>query len=236
MAEEKISKNRYWLFVAYPENMVDDWQVRIGEILEGYPYAYCIHDKDTLGTYKQKDDETYQRKVHVHGIVAFPNPRAKEGVVQLFEGLSKPGKSCLRKGKEAIATSHVRDAYEYLVHNTETAKKQGKYQYDVSERVTGNNFDIGAYEQISATEKKKMRAELSKAIIQEGFTNYTDFYMFVISNYDDEYEDIVCQYSGHFERLTKGNYQKGLADAEVNRRADELAHEMVIAKSKAMEK
>lgn len=233
MAESKYSQ---WLFVAYPENMVDDWQVRIGEILAGYPYAYCIHDKDMLGTYKQVEGEEYQRKAHVHGIVVFNNQRAFKNVVELFQGLSKPGKSCLRKGKEAEPCKNIRHSYEYLIHNTETAKRQGKYQYNASERVIGNNFDIGAYEAISLADKNKMAKELADVIVSEGFSNFADFYMYVISNYDLEYFDIIKSYSGLYERLTKGNYQKGLADAEVNRRADELAHEMVIAKLKAMEK
>ena len=39
-----------------------DWKNEIGDLL-GYPYAYCIHDKD-----KTKDGEA--RKTHVHMILA----------------------------------------------------------------------------------------------------------------------------------------------------------------------
>ena len=57
------SKGRYFLAVLYPENMREGWKDEIGDLL-GYPYAYCIHDKD-----KTKEGE--QRKVHVHMILAF---------------------------------------------------------------------------------------------------------------------------------------------------------------------
>ena len=53
-----MSKAKYWLAVLYPENMRPDWKNEIGDLL-GYPYAYCIHDKD-----KTKDGEA--RKTHAY--------------------------------------------------------------------------------------------------------------------------------------------------------------------------
>ena len=54
-----------------------------------------------------------------------------------------------------------------------------------------------------------MFLELSDAIRQHGFTNYMDFYEFVADTYEDiNYFEVFRTYSSHFERLTRGNYQR----------------------------
>lgn len=189
------TKARYWVGVCYPENMVPEWERDIGDLLE-LPFAYCIHDKDKLS------DNEEDRKTHVHIIIAFPNTTTYKTALRVFQ----------RLGEYSINTCepimNIRNKYEYLIHNTETCKKKGKHLYDVSERVEGNNFDIGSFEQLSVADKKAMRRELSKLIISEFYTNYADFYADILFNYSDDYDDIVCSYSGHFERLCKGNYLK----------------------------
>ena len=111
-------KARYWSAVTYPENMIDDWQVVCGDILQ-YPYCYCIHDKDHLS----KSEE--QRKVHVHWIICFPNTTTYNHALNIFKKLSKDGFDCVNKVEDI---NGIRNVYEYLIHNTETAKKQEKYQ------------------------------------------------------------------------------------------------------------
>ena len=44
------------------------------------------------------------------------------------------------------------------------AERKAKEQYDPSERITGNNFDIGAYEQLGTAEKNEMFLEMGQAI------------------------------------------------------------------------
>ena len=57
-----------------------------------------------------------------------------------------------------------------------------------------------------------MCKELCTAILDNGFTNFTDFFAFVMVAYDDSnYFEIVKTYSGLFERLTRGNYLKAQA-------------------------
>lgn len=214
-------KARYWTGVLYPENMIASWQEEIGDILQ-VPYVYCIHDKDHLAEYKtgktsKEADRERDRKIHVHIIIAFPNTTTYNHVMNTFLKLSKDGERCINKCE---SVTNIRNTYEYLLHNTETAKKQKKYQYPANERITGNNFDIGAYEQLSVQEKQNMKIELSDAIIQHNITNYADFYKFARSNYDTEYLEIVTSYSSHFERLTRGNYHTTDIEAEIQRRVE----------------
>lgn len=221
-------KARYWTGVLYPENMIDDWQTEIGDILQ-LPYAYCIHDKDHLAEYKagktaKKDVQERDRKKHVHIIIAFPNTTTYNFALETLKKLSKDGARCINKCE---SVTNIRNVYEYLLHNTETAKKQKKYLYPVNERITGNNFDIGAYEQLGVKEKQDMKIELGDVIIEHNFTNYSDFYMFVRSNMDAEYMEILTTHSGHFEKLTRGNYQRFEMEREIQKRVEDRCHDII---------
>ena len=194
----EINKARFWVGVLYPENMVEDWETKIGDIVQ-LPYAYCIHDKDL-----EKDGD--DRKVHTHIILAFPNTTTQKHAFNVFDLLSAEGKKCLSSCKAVVS---IRGSYDYLIHDTETARKAGKYLYDKSDRITGNNFDIGAYEQIGVAEKLDMVKELCQVISDFGFTNFIDFFEYVIQNYQDSnYFETLRTNSGLFERLTRGNYQR----------------------------
>ena len=104
--------------------------------------------------------------------------------------------------------------------------KKGKEQYDPSERITGNNFDIGAYEQLGTAEKNEMFLEMGQAIREHGFTNYMDFYEFVVDTYEDmNYIEVMRCYSGHFERMTRGNYQRWEQEQRGLRPSQAKAHE-----------
>ena len=140
-----IDKCKYWVGVLYPENMLPDWENEIGDIVQ-VPFSYCIHDAD-------KDGKEEERKKHVHIILVFPNTTTKNHAKNVFALLSAPGKNAFSNIKAII---NIRGMYNYLIHDTETAKKQGKKLYDVSCRVNGNNFDIGAYEQLGVQEKNDM--------------------------------------------------------------------------------
>lgn len=194
----KIDKARFWTGVLYPENMREDWEIAIGDIVQ-YPYAYCKHTQD-------KDTKSEHRKDHVHLILAFPNTTTYKHAMSVFSLLSAEGKKALNKVEAVIG---IRNVYDYLIHDTETCRKQGKELYPKEDRITGNNFDIGAYEQLGAADKHMMFLELSDAIRQHGFTNYMDFYEFVADTYEDiNYFEVFRTYSSHFERLTRGNYQR----------------------------
>lgn len=195
-----INKARYWIGVLYPENMLDDWEELIGDIVQ-VPYAYCIHDADKTG----KEEE---RKIHVHLILVFPNTTTFNHAMNVFNLLSKPNFKAINTCQAVVS---IRGSYDYLIHDTETAKKQNKKQYDPSLRITGNNFDIGSYEQLGIVERNDLCNQLCNIIIDEKFTNFTDFYEYCMINLFSEnsnYFEIIKSYSGLFERLTKGNFQK----------------------------
>lgn len=191
------TKARYWTAVCYPESMRPDWRDVIGEVLQ-IPGVYTIHDKDVDG---DQDD----RKVHVHVMCAWANTTTYKAALQLFQLLSAPGKRCCNTCQKV---QNVRYMYNYLIHDTDDARKKHKFQYKPADRVAFNNFDIGAYEQLGVADKRAIRRAIGKIIIDENFTNYIDLYNYILSNYDGEYEETLVCYSGHFVRMVDGNWQK----------------------------
>lgn len=195
--ENPKSKSKYWTVVMYQENMVSDWRDTIGDRLQ-LPYAYCEHDLD-------HDSKSEHRKDHVHIIIAFPNTTTYNHVMRVFASLNAEGEKAFNKVE---IVHNMRHMYEYLIHNTETCRKQKKELYPASARITGNLFDIGAFEQLSQADKQAMVRELCDSIYAEHITNFADFYMFATTNFSDEYFELLMTYSGLFERLTKGMYLK----------------------------
>lgn len=194
------TKARYWQAVGYNENFVDNWQDVISEKFQ-VPFAYCIHDKDL-------SKEREHRKTHTHIIIAFTNTTTENFALMVFKSIEKIG--CSAYPNDTIQqVFDIRNAYDYLIHDTEDARKKGKFQYASNERICGNNFDIGNFEQIGKADKSRMIKELADVIIGKNYTNFADFYMDARSNYSDEaYFELITSYSGFFERITKGNYLK----------------------------
>lgn len=186
------NKSKYWVAVLWPENLSADWQDTIGDTLQ-LPYAYCVHSPD--------DDS---QKEHVHLMVAFPNTTTYNHALTVFKLLGdKAVNSC-----QAII--NVRHMYNYLIHDTEDAQKKGKPLYPKEARITGNNFDIHHYEQLSVAEKDDIKRALAAIILRLKIVNYRDFYAYVAEEYaeDISYLTVAEEKSAFFERLTKGNFQK----------------------------
>lgn len=139
MAKQGSGKTKFWVASGYIENMVDDWEIRIGDIFDGLPCAYCIHGRDiNLETGELK-------KKHAHFIVVFNGNTTYNHALDSFRRLDKyEDKTAFNKVEQCL---NVRGAYNYLIHDTESARKQGKTLYDESERVCVNGFNVTDYEQ-----------------------------------------------------------------------------------------
>lgn len=197
----KNSKARFWTGVLYPENMVESWESDIGDLLE-LPYAYCIHTADV-------DSKSEHRKDHVHLVVAFTNTTTYNHALSVFKKL---GERAVNIVKPVISIRHV---YDYLIHDTEDSRKKGKYLYPKEARITGNGFDIGSYEQISASEKREVIMQMCSHIWKKKFANFADFFHYEMTNAGDNLgtvSEALITHSGLFERLTRGVYQKAEGD------------------------
>lgn len=188
---QKVQKARYWTAVLYPESMVDDWEESISDIVQ-VAYEYCVHDSD-----KNIDGE--DRKTHVHVVLAFNNVTTYNHALKVFQLLQESCSYC----EQVLNIAYM---HKYLIHDTDSCRKKGKFLYSPSCRISGNNFDIGSYEQISLSDKRKMCKELCDFVVCNCICNFTDFYCSFIDNFGSEYFEVLCTYSGLIERLCKGNY------------------------------
>ena len=189
------TKARYWVAIGWLENMRPDWQDVIAGLFQ-FPYSYVVHDKDV-------DSKGVPRPAHVHIIVAYSNTTTYKNALSLFRQLDAPGKSAFNT---CFKIQNIRHMYDYIIHNTDDAKKKKKHQYAPSERVCGNGFDIGSYEQISQADRDRMLDELEEMVIAQNICNYRQLYLYVKNNFDSEYRKALRSYSSHFERLVKGNW------------------------------
>ena len=195
-----VNKQRYWQAVIWINSLVEvrpEWEEEIAESLQ-LPFAYCIHDKDV-----KKDGSP--RDPHMHLILAFPNTTTYKHALTIFkEFAGKAVNTC-------EACKSITYCYNYLIHDTDDARKKKKYQYSERERVRGNNFDIGFYEQISLEEKRELLGELIDFIIEKGFTNLIDFT--IECKRDDrfssvKYKDVRISYTTTLDKFCAANYKK----------------------------
>lgn len=210
-----FGKNRQWAAILYNENMREGWQEDIESLVQ-MPFAYCVHDKGL-----QLEDGEH-RKVHTHLILVWPAPTTFRHACEVFDRLSAPGRRCFSTIEPVYNAKRM---YDYLIHDTEDCRKKGKYEFSPSERITGNLYDIGAYVQVSTTDKNEMFDKLTDLILAKQICNYADFILESRFEFPEEKElsrDIIRSYSGYFERLIKGVYLRGEAEMQekVQKRRD----------------
>lgn len=203
MSDNRINKSRYWWAVLYQENMIDGWQDKIADILQ-LPFCYCIHGLD-------RDSKSEHRKDHLHLIVVFSNTTTYKHAFNVLDQLSAPGRKALNKIEACV---NIRHCYDYLIHDTDSCKKAGKELYPKECRISGNNFDIGCYEQITQQQRLDWLQDLIEYCIEKKFCNMTDFYIGVSQNFEIEYLQIYVGYNSVLERICKGNYLKKEAEKE----------------------
>lgn len=193
-------KSRYWAAVCYPESMIPEWQAQIDDLIE-FPFAYCIHDLD-------RDQKSEHRKDHVHIMVAWSNTTTRKAAKELMDRLSVPGRSCC----PVIQSVHnVRRAYDYLIHDTEKCRQEGKFLYPKSARVEGNGFDIGSFEQLSTEEKGEAAKEICRFCIDRRIENLSDVFVMVTESEDfsdSKYWEAFKLYNSMIERICRGVYLK----------------------------
>lgn len=189
---------KYWVGIVWLRSMVEDWQEQIGDIVQ-LPFCYCIHDQD-------KDQADQERGKHAHLILCFPNTTTYSYAMKVYNRLSSPGNKCCNKIEEIVG---FRNQYNYLIHDTDAARAAGKHQYSPDERISGNNFDVGLYEQITQADKDEALKEMIALIKEKKLFNMLDFYDVIVDHEKATiYLDVLKSYSGLLQKILDGHYQR----------------------------
>lgn len=199
---KKGDKSRYFGFVLYEDSAIENWRDKVADIIE-WPWAYCTHDKDKIYTNDGFEVES-ERKTHTHFIIALPNGSTTYKAI--LEVVNRLGKVSYLK-----TLQNIKGNYDYLIHDTKKAREEHKHVYDKSERVESDDFDIGAYIQISEAEVIGIKKQLTLDIIAKQIFDYQDFILYVMTlddEDDDTYYKIATGHQHYFESIIKGNYLK----------------------------
>ena len=114
-------RNRKWSLVINEEA---DCFSNIRELLEDYKithYALILHDKDI-------DENGEPKKPHYHAVLEYKNAKSFNALKNEF------------KGAHIEPIAQLTASYKYLLHMTEKAKEEGKFQYELDSIIT-NDLD-----------------------------------------------------------------------------------------------
>ena len=190
-------KYRYAECILYPENMIDDWESVIDDKLQ-LPFAYCLHDKD-----KEKDGS--EVKPHIHIILVHNNTVALSFFKKWVNSrLSKPDCICCSTCEPIL---NMDKSVKYLIHDTDKAREEGKFQYPESARRFGNNFDLHHYLQIDENEKLYITQVIAQHILDYNIMDLTSVHQWILSQ-GDKYYSVFVSRSAYFDRLASGNWKK----------------------------
>lgn len=208
---DKTDKYRQWMFILYPDSMVDNWQDIIADVLQ-VPCCYIIHDKDN---YLLEENE-HERKIHVHLWVVWNNTvwyGAIQKIINKFlakkvldpDGNVVDGNCC----NTADPIWNCEKAFLYLCHkDPKSLKLDYKYKYDDRERHLLNNFDIGALIELSKDEILHIKSVLTHVVNDYHIMNILDLFFYIEQEKDEFYMYVFQNYNQYFTNICTACWKK----------------------------
>ena len=150
---KKMVKKRNWAFVLYPESAPIDWKEQLQQT--GLPIVISpLHDRDIDPTGEPK-------KSHYHIILCYAGPTSYNVVSKLTDQLNQPIPQPLEQ---------VRGYYRYLTHKDNPEK----IQYEESDIVTLNGFNILDFTEITRAELQDIKIKIQIYIRENDIFEYAD--------------------------------------------------------------
>lgn len=159
------------MFLLYPDSAPEDWRSR----LENTGVAIVVspfHNRDI------DRGKTAPKKAHWHVIALYKEPMRKGEIFRTFaRALEGPN------GPEAVNTivevNFIEGMYNYLTHNTDKARADGKAQYDPKDILTFNGFEELYEQKLLEDGKKPVGQAVSDLILRVGFPSVNDMIFYV---------------------------------------------------------
>lgn len=187
----KNIKKRNWAFILYLDSAPNNWRdilQETGLLVAISPY----HDKDI-------NADGTEKKPHYHIIVCYDGPTTYKVVFNLTEKLN----ATIPQPLEAI-----RGYYRYFTH----MDNPEKYQYNGSEIITLNGFDINNYVELSYTEVSKLLLELQTIIRDKDIREYADLLDMLIDNDLKEMWDVARNHTFLLDKYITSRRNKIVKD------------------------
>lgn len=149
-------------------------------------YAYILHDKDIT-------EEGSSKKNHYHLLIALVNATSISGIKKWFSGFTDS--TGMEVNTMCQITNDICGSFDYLTHNTEGAKLDGKYLYNDSE-VKG--FNLEYFKDISLQNVDNLTLALQEMFegvpLEEIFKKYGRDFIIHYGHIKDLFNDIQNQY------------------------------------------
>lgn len=180
--DPKKVKGRYWCFVLYPESAPENWMEILN--MSGLPWTLSpLHEHDI-------NPDGTKKKPHWHVIVIWKASTTYNAVKKFTHETM-----C---GTVPQVLHSPLGYYRYFTH----VDNPEKYQYDESDIVSGNGFDIADYAKMTKKQRIELHMQLSQMIMDQCIGCYQDAVKMALSLGYDEY-DILTSNTIHFTNLCK---------------------------------
>ena len=201
-AGEELKKNRgiAFIFVYYPRDKEEYKQMNDALVSRGIPFEHALHDKDywlhdspevvdkETGVLIFEEGERWKRndpkKLHAHGLMKLDSVTSLASVRQML--------NTALHGRVANAQvcSSISGYHNYMLHDTDAARKTGKFQYCTfcpEIRIAENGFDVD----LTQNDRKKILSSIDTYIRHEQFREFGRY----------EYADLCEKFDGQYETL-----------------------------------
>ena len=154
-------KKRNWTFVLYPESAPEDWREQLKK--SGLMAAISpLHDKDLNPTGEAK-------KAHHHILLVYSGPTTYNSVAKFTASLNATIPQALES---------VRGMYRYFTHKDNPEK----YQYDESEILGVNGFNIADLVELTKSEVNELKRSILTIVREADIIEYADLIDFLVDN------------------------------------------------------
>lgn len=194
---EKNRGKRYksWLWIGYPDSLPEDYVTVINK--EGLQWVEAMHDKD-------------DKKPHIHFLGRYASPVGEELVSALTKKLNCP---------MPIPCKDVAGSLMYFTHNTEDARRAGKYEYP-REILVSHGLDIDSFLELSRRERMLLVDEMLDFISQNNIVDYCDFVDYARANQRKWMDVIGSNPTGLVKDYIQSKWRKSQSQMEHRKRVE----------------
>lgn len=210
---EELQQNRgaAFIFVYYPRSEAEYNEMNLALASKGVPFEHALHDKDywlhdspevvdeETGVLLFEKGERWKRlepkKLHAHGLMKLDSVTSLASVRALLREVFHG-----RVANAQICNS-VSGYHAYMLHDTEAARREGKFQYCAicpEIRVAENGFTV----EYSKEDSKKVLSSIDTYIRHEMFSEFGRYeYCDLCEKFDGQYEvlAVIRGASHHFQ-------------------------------------
>lgn len=201
-AKELTKRSDRITFMLYPDSAPADWRSR----LENTGVAIAVspfHNRDI------DRGKTEPKKAHWHVMALYEEPVLNSSAFLTFaRALEGPN------GPEAVKTikeiKSLNGLYEYLTHNTDKARADGKAQYDPKDILTFNGFEELYEQKLNEGKLVPVKDAVIDLILDKRFMSVAEMLVYVRDHEDEspvtyqEVKDHMRSWSYSWDRVCNG--------------------------------